>query len=78
MDYSKLILVFFITLILVVGVNAIIYVMLRRINAVGEIDMFRRAANRVRRPWGQEDDDLEELSRRVRAFSNPDEGNGAK
>jgi len=78
MDYNKLILVFFITLILVVGVNGVIYAMLRRINAIGEIELFRRAAIRVRRPWGQEDDDLEELSRRVQAITNPDAGSEPK
>jgi hypothetical protein len=74
MDYGKLILVFFITLILVVGVNAIIYVMLRRVNAVGEIELFRRAAKRAKRPWAQEDDALEELSRRVQAFTQANKG----
>lgn len=72
MDYSKLILVFFITLVLVVGVNATIYVMLRRINGIGEIELFRRAANRARRPWADEDDALEELSMRVQAIMTPD------
>jgi hypothetical protein len=74
MDYGKLILVFFITLILVVGVNATIYVMLRRVNAVGEIELFRRAAKRARRPWAQEDDALEELSKRVQAFTPANKG----
>jgi hypothetical protein len=74
MDYGKLMLVFVITLVLVIGVNATIYVMLRRVNAIGEIELFRKAAKRARRPWAQEDDALEELSKRVQAITTSNKG----
>ncbi|MBE0408640.1 MAG: hypothetical protein IBX69_02785 [Anaerolineales bacterium] len=74
MDYGKLMLVFLITIVLVVGVNGLIYVMLRRVNAIGEIELFRKAIKRAKKPWAQEDDALEELARRVEAFTVTNQG----
>lgn len=65
MDPSRVFLVVCITLFLVVGINAAIYVSFSRKNTVGQIELMRRAANRARDPWGPEDADLKELSRLV-------------
>jgi hypothetical protein len=65
MDFSKVFLVICLTLVIVVGVNAALYVSLRRGNEAGQIELFRRAAQRAREPWKEEDEALQELSRRV-------------
>jgi hypothetical protein len=65
MDLSKVTLVICLTLFIVVGVNAALYVSLRRGNEAGQIELFRRAAQRAREPWKEEDEALQELSRRV-------------
>jgi hypothetical protein len=77
MNYDNAILIICLTLFIVVGVNAAIYVMVTRGKEVGQIELFRRAAHRARRPWGEEDDALQELSDRVKVFKregeNPDQ-----
>jgi len=65
MDYEKATLVCCITLFLVVGVNAAIYVSLADKRTIGQIELFRRATNRAQKPWGEEDQTLQELSRKV-------------
>ncbi len=65
MDPNRIFLVVCITLFIVVGINAAIYVSLTRKNTVGQIELMRRAASRARDPWGPEDANLKELSRLV-------------
>ena len=65
MDTSKAALVICVTLFIVIGFNAMIYVSVTRGKMVGTIEMLRRAAGRARDPWGTEDAALEELSRLV-------------
>jgi len=65
MDPSRVFLVVCITLFIVVGINAAIYVSVTRKNSIGQIELMRRAANRARDPWKPEDDNLKELSRLV-------------
>jgi hypothetical protein len=65
LDPSKVVLVVCLTLFIVIGVNAALYVSLRRGNEAGQIELFRRAAQRAREPWKEEDEALQELSRRV-------------
>jgi hypothetical protein len=62
MDPNKAILVCCITLFLVIGINAVIYVSVSRKNTVGQIELMRRAARQARNPWGREDKDLQELA----------------
>lgn len=69
MDTGRAALVIVLTLVIVIGVNAAIYVSLRSRKTVGQIELLRRAANRARNPWEDEDNDLRELSRRVAALS---------
>ena len=65
MDLEKAGLVVCITLFIVIGFNALIYLSVSRGDTVGSIELLRRATNRVRDPWKPEDDDLKELSRLV-------------
>jgi hypothetical protein len=53
------------TLFLVVGLNAAIYAALRGGGTQTQIELFRRAAQRARQPWKDEDEALQELSKRV-------------
>jgi hypothetical protein len=81
MDYEKVALVVCLTALIVVGINATLFVMLRRGKEAGQVELLRRAAQRARRPWGQEEADLAELSRRVaelRGRSEPVEGAGGR
>jgi len=70
MDLEKATLVICLTLFIVVGVNAALYVSLRSRGTIGQIDLFRKAVQRARRPWGEEEDALVELSQRVAALKN--------
>ena len=76
MDYSQVVMVVCLTLVLVVGVNAALYVLFRRGNEAGQIELFRRAARRAREPWKEEDEALQELSRRVAGLKGTGIANG--
>lgn len=65
MDTGRAALVIFLTVFIVIGVNALIYLSLRKRSSIGQIEMMRRAARRARNPWEDEENDLRELSRRV-------------
>jgi len=62
MDPGKALLVVGITLIVVIGFNVMIYFSSRGDRTVNQVEMFRRAAKRIRSPWIVEDTMLEELS----------------
>lgn len=70
MDPSKALLVVLITLVIVVGVNVAIYYGVMRKNtrnsSVGQIELLRRAAGRVKDPWEVENTNLSELSKLVK------------
>lgn len=68
MDFDRAALVICVTLFIVVGINAAIFVSARRRNTIGQIELLRRAAGRARKPWGNEDANLKELSQRVAAL----------
>jgi hypothetical protein len=65
MDTTKILLVVCLTLVIVIGINAMIYAALRRGNDVGQIELLRRAVRRTRQPWQAEDEALKELAQRV-------------
>ncbi len=65
MEHVSASLVICITIFLVVGINAAIYVMVSRKDTIGQIELMQRAARRARNPWENEDTNLAELSRRV-------------
>jgi cell division protein FtsB len=68
MESDNILLVICLTLFLVVGLNAAIFVSLRGGGTQTQIELFRRAAQRARQPWKDEDEALQELSRRVAAL----------
>lgn len=70
MDLDKAGIVICLTLFIVVGINAAIYASLRRGNTIGQIELLRKAASRVRNPWEAEQKALDELSRRVKELEN--------
>jgi hypothetical protein len=65
MDSGKAALVVCLTLFIVIGINAAIYVSFTRKNTTSQIELLRRAAQRARDPWEKENTDLKELSQRV-------------
>jgi uncharacterized membrane protein affecting hemolysin expression len=65
MDASKVPIVLCLALIIVVGVNAAIFAMLRRGNEARQVELLRKAARSLQQPWSSEDQDLKELSRKV-------------
>lgn len=68
MDYNRILLIVCVGVFLAVGIPAALYMALRRESGAGQIELFRRAARGAQRPWGKEDDDLQELSRRIKAL----------
>lgn len=50
---------------LIVGINVGLLILLRGHSTKNQYSILSRAARKVRRPWQEEDDRLEELSRRV-------------
>ena len=72
MDLGKAALVIVITLILVIIFNVAIYRSLRGERTVNQIKMLRRVTHRARKPWQDENEKLEELSRRVAKLKHED------
>ncbi len=66
MDPNKALLVVCITLFVVIGINAAIYVSVTHKNTVGQIELLRRTARQTRNPWSKEDKDLQELAEHAR------------
>jgi hypothetical protein len=62
MDLEKAALVICLTLFVVIGINAAIYVSFRRGDGARQVDLFRQAFKTARQPWKTEDDSLQELS----------------
>jgi len=70
---EKVTLVIGLTLIIVIGVNVILYFAVRDRSLPHQIELFRRAARRARNPWQDEDDALGELSDLVSKLENREE-----
>lgn len=66
MDYSKAFLVVFVTILIVIVINAAIFASVTRKNSVGQIELLRKAASRAKDPWQPENENLSELSRLVK------------
>ena len=62
MDMDRALLVICLTVGVIILINVMIYLSLRRGNEVTTVDLFRKAAKRARNPWQDEDDALRELS----------------
>jgi len=52
----------------------LIYQMMRRNNQASIVELFRRLAQQTRHPWRQEDEALQELSRRVATLKKNEGG----
>ncbi len=65
MESSKVFWVVCLTLFLVVGINAAIFVWVSGKHTVGQIELLRRATHRARQPWNSEDQALKDLSQAV-------------
>ena len=76
MDYGKAALVVFLTLVIVVAFNAMIFATYK--DGGKWISMISKATKQARNPWKEEDQDLEELSRLVQPYrpEPPDEPQG--
>ncbi len=70
---GRLYLVLCIVLVLGLGLPASIYLAARRGESLDQIELFKRAANRARNPWQPEDDDLNELARKVEELRDREE-----
>ena len=68
MNTDKVTLVVCLTLFMVVGINAALYVALRRGGEASLVELTRRAVHRLRDPWKDEDEALQELSKLVSNF----------
>lgn len=71
MDIDRATLVVCLTVAAVIAFNVMIYLSLRRGNEVTTVDLMRKAAQRARNPWKDEDDDLQELSNLVSDLKTP-------
>jgi hypothetical protein len=69
-DPEKVLLVICLTVLIVGGLNALVYAGLRRGDEVSMINLARKATRRVRNPWQDEEQNLLELSRLVSALMN--------
>lgn len=78
MDPVKTIIVICVTLFIVIGINAAIYVALKRGNEVGQIELLRKAAQTARNPWRVEEEALKELSSRVSKIREQQKSEGEK
>jgi hypothetical protein len=63
MDTDRIYLVIILTVVIVIGINGILYLVLRRGNEANFIDLTRKSLMNVRNPWHAEDQALQELSR---------------
>ncbi len=68
MKTDNVTLVVCITLFMVIGINAALYVALRRGKEAGLVELTRLAVQRMRDPWQDEDETLKELSSLVSKY----------
>ena len=69
-DPGKVLLVIGLTLLIVIGVNVLIYFSVTRKGTIGQIELMQRAARQARNPWEREDNSLTELSKLVADLQN--------
>jgi hypothetical protein len=73
-DFEKLLLVICLTVLIVAGLNALAYAALRRGDEANMIELTRKAAQRARNPWKDEEMALQELSRLVTSLKENEAG----
>jgi uncharacterized protein HemX len=62
MDVSRVLLVIALVVVIVVGVHAALYALLRRGGLTREIKLLQKAGKRARQPWKEENAQLEQLA----------------
>lgn len=62
---TKAIIAIIVVVLLVVGVNGVLYLMMRKSQVGRHFRLWQQAANRARNPWQEENDQLNELSKLV-------------
>lgn len=65
MNPGQLIFLFCLVAFIVIGINAFLYVTLKQKSTITQVDLLRKAADRARDPWGEENANLAELSARI-------------
>ena len=71
-DFERLLLVICLTVLIVAGLNALVYAGLRRGKEANMVELTRKAAQRARNPWQDEEEALQELSRMVSSLEKTD------
>ena len=61
----KIILALVVVVLIVVGINGMLLISVRKKRSFGQIQLWQKAIHRARDPWHAEDEDLAELSRLV-------------
>lgn len=61
----KIIIALLVVVLIVVGINGMLLISVRKKRGTGQIQLLQKALNRARDPWHAEDEDLAELSRLV-------------
>jgi len=70
---TKVLLALLLVAVLVIAINGLLYLALRRDQSSQHIRMWQKAARRARSPWKKEDEQLSELSELVSDLQeNPD------
>lgn len=70
MNSENVTLVIILVAVIVIGVNGMLYLALRRGNEANMIDLARKSLSRARSPWKDEEDDLKKLSDLVAGFKS--------
>ncbi len=68
---SKAILAIIIVILLVLGVNGILYLLLRKGQTNQHLELWQRAVRRASNPWQDEENNLKELSKLVEELKEP-------
>jgi hypothetical protein len=76
MESDKFILALCLILFVVVGINAVLFSAFRKDGVIRQIELFKTAGNRARKPWQKEDNDLKELADLVNGLRKPEEAAG--
>jgi hypothetical protein len=74
MESGRLILVFCGAIFIGVGIPAALFFLMKKENMGNMVGAFKRGSQTARQPWKKDNENLEELSRRVEALRKMDAG----
>jgi hypothetical protein len=74
MDLTRFLLIACLTVIIGVGIPAGIYFMFRRENRAEFIQIIQKSSQEIRNPFRKDQEDMDELARRVAELKNREEG----